>query len=189
MTGACEETPIVVPHDWGLSVVASPISLFVAGHHPGRFGITVERAIAFVAHRNRLLSSKQEKHYRGKYGSKTQTHNKLNSERPRGIRLAQGGSEIGAGMRPSRYHARCANAGDLDGRLHAAFWVSRSQAMAEKKGCTMMARKRNAHSMCGLQARNGGELVVRAAGDRLSLNASMPAAPVVKSIKYCSAGI
>ena len=44
MTGACEETPIVVPHDWGLSVVASPISLFVAGHHPSRFGITVERA-------------------------------------------------------------------------------------------------------------------------------------------------
>jgi hypothetical protein len=85
-----------------------------------------------------------KKALQGKYGSKTQTHNKLNSERPRGIRLAQGGGEIGAGMRPSRYHARCANAGDFDGRLHAALWVSRSQALAKKKGCTMMARKRNA---------------------------------------------
>src|SRR6516165_4714515 len=47
-------------------------------------------------------------------------------------------------MRPCRCHARCANIGDLNDRLHVALWVSRSQAMAEEKGCTMMARKRGA---------------------------------------------
>jgi Resolvase, N terminal domain len=47
-------------------------------------------------------------------------------------------------MRPCRCHARCANTRDLNDRLHVALWVSRSQAMAEEKGCTMMARKRGA---------------------------------------------
>src|SRR5262249_22621637 len=69
---------------------------------------------------------------------------KFNFERPSGIRLAQGGREISTGMRRCRCHARRANTGDLNDRLHVALWVSRSQAMAEEKGCTMMARKRGA---------------------------------------------
>jgi hypothetical protein len=47
-------------------------------------------------------------------------------------------------MRPCRCHARCANTRDLNDRLHVALWVSRSQAMAEEKGYTMIARKRGA---------------------------------------------
>src|SRR5690349_24123179 len=47
-------------------------------------------------------------------------------------------------MRPCRCHARCANTRDLNDRLHVALWVSRSHAMAEEKGYTMMARKRGA---------------------------------------------